>query len=225
MKRLRNQEGFVLVTGLLTLVVLTFLGLAATRNTSIELKIAGNDRVHQESFYDAEATVILGSELLEQNFNCPSGFSKSLGNSAAGATNEPADTQYSLVENQIRVYNQGNNIALWRNPQPREWTDTGGWTINRDIYDPADADAAYPAANIATGVNVGYLYMGGYAELLPGGALQMAAGYEGKGKGSAAGGVARILDIYAVHNGELNSQSCVVIGWRHVIGSEGDCIY
>jgi hypothetical protein len=222
-KTLRNEQGFVLVTGLLTLVVLTFLGLAATTNTSIELKIAGNDRLNQENFYDAEATLILGTEILEQNFNCSTGFSKNSATSDPAAVNEPANTKYSLLENQIRAYDQGNAIAFWRNPQPREWDD--GWTINRDVYDPADADAIYPAANIAGGENVGYLYFGGFSEMLPGGALQMAAGYEGKGKGSASGGVAKIIDIYSVYNGELNSQTCVVMGWRHLIGSEGDCIY
>lgn len=227
MKTLRNEQGFVLVTGLLTLVVLTFLGLAATTNTSIELKIAGNDRLNQENFYDAEGTLILGTEILEQNFNCGTGFSKNSATSGDTAVNEPAATKYSLLENQIRAYDQGNAIAFWRNPQPREWnqTDTPPWTYHRDVYDPADADAIYPAANIATGVDVGYLYMGGFSEMLPGGALQMAAGYEGKGKGSASGGVAKIIDIYSVYNGALNSQTCVVMGWRHLIGSEGDCIY
>jgi hypothetical protein len=241
-KTLRNEQGFVLVTGLLTLVVLTFLGLAATTNTSIELKIAGNDRLNQENFYDAEANLILGTEILEQNFNCGTGFSNNPGGvnvddsyyyptsngSPAVPPKDCPDWQepkrkYSLIENQIRTYDQGNAIAFWRNPQPREWDD--GWTVNRDVTCPAAADAAYPADNIASGVNVGYLYIGGFSEMLPGGALQMAAGYEGKGKGSASGGVAKIIDIYSIYNGELNSQTCVVMGWRHLIGSEGDCIY
>lgn len=268
MKTLRNEQGFVLVTGLLTLVVLTFLGLAATTNTSIELKIAGNDRLNQENFYDAEATLILGTEILEQNFNCATGFSKDLATSATYPAPaeppayyyplkdpsdvppppdldpdpaifnphpdcpdwpEPSNRSYSLLEGQIRAYDQGNDIAFWRNPQPKEWSSSDNTTfIFRDIYCPAAADAIYaidPAANIASGADVGYLYMGGFSEMLPGGALQMAAGYEGKGKGSASGGVAKILDIYSVYNGALNSQTCVVMGWRHLIGSEGDCIY
>ena len=144
--------------------------------------------------------------------------------------NEPAGKDYSLIEGQIRAYDQGNNIAYWRNPQPREWDSTSGWedrtTDDPDMpFKPAYADAIYPADNIDRGVDVGYLYIGGFSEMLPGGALQMAAGYEGKGKGSASGGVAKIIDIYSIYNGELNSQTCVVMGWRHLIGSEGDCIY
>lgn len=239
MKTLHNEQGFVLVTGLLMLVVLTFIGLAATSNTSIELKIAGNDRLHQQNFYDAEGTVILGSELLEQNFNCGTGFDVDGTTADVADMNEPRKKSYAQIEPQIRAYVQENDgmpngMAFWRNPEPREWDAENSKMIeNRHIDDPNEADAIYAnaadlaAANaaIASGTDVGYLYIGGFSEMLPGGALQMAAGYEGKGKGSASGGVAKIVDIYSIYNGELNSQSCVVIGWRHLVGTEGDCIY
>jgi hypothetical protein len=240
-KTLRNEQGFVLVTGLLTLVVLTFLGLAATSNTSIELKIAGNDRLNQENFYDAEGTLILGTEILEQNFNCSTGFGTDGTTADVPDMNEPRNKSYAQLTNQVRAYEQENGLppaipekngmAFWQNPQPREWDESTNTIINyRDIYDPDDADAIFANTDkdpnaLASGINVGYLYLGGFAEMLPGGALQMAAGYEGKGKGSASGGVARIVDIYSIYNGELNSQTCVVMGWRHLVGSEGDCIY
>lgn len=226
MKILNNEEGFVLVTGLLMLVVLTMLGISATTNTTIELQISANDRQRKETFYDAESVANIGTEVLEQNFNCATGFGID-GKSSATASYEPANANYADLRGQTRVYEQGgNNIALWRNPAPKEWDSQNNSVIeNRDIYDPAQADSVYPVANIAGGVNVGDLYIGGFSEMLPGGALQMAAGYEGKGKGSASGGVAKIIDIYSVYRGELNSQDCVSLGWRHVIGSEGDCIY
>jgi hypothetical protein len=94
------------------------------------------------------------------------------------------------------------------------------------------ADASYPVAKLGANNDpsddepeTGYLYIGGFTEMLPGGALQMAAGYEGKGKGSAGGGVAKIIDIYSRFQGALNSQSTVLFGWRHLIGSEGSCNY
>ncbi|MGW8161419.1 MAG: PilX N-terminal domain-containing pilus assembly protein [Desulfobulbales bacterium] len=220
MKTLRNEEGFVLVTGLLILLVLTLLGISATRNTSIELQIAGNDRVHNETFYSAEAGAILGSEILEQNFNCGIGFAKT---GSIGVINY-ADIGYS------RIWDRGNEIALWRNPSP----------IDPDLpqnllQDPNTlnrADVSYPVSNLDPAGDAyddqretGYLYIGGFTEMLPGGALQMAAGYEGKGKGSAVGGVAKIVDIYSRYRGVLNSETVLLFGWRHVIGSEGDCIY
>jgi len=229
-KTLHNENGFVLVTGLLTLVVLTFLGIAATQNTTIELRIAGNDRLYQQNFYDSEAIVNLGGEIMAQNFFCPTGFTQDGATGAdAGdgitAENEPALKNYADLPNNIRVYEQlagnppaPNNLILSRNPHPREW-DPGDQsiTIYKDINDKSLADAAYPVANIDTGENVGYLYMGGSTEMLPGGALQMAAGYEGKGKGSASGGVAKIMDIYSMYYGEQNSRACVVMGWRYLV--------
>ena len=58
-----------------------------------------------------------------------------------------------------------------------------------------------------------------------GGAIEMSAGYEGKGKGAAGGGVSLLYEIYSQHLGFANSQSVVAIQWRHNIGSEGTCMY
>lgn len=228
MKIQHNENGFVLVTGLLILIVLTMIGIAAVRNTSLELQIAGNDRLHTETFYAAEAGAILGTEVLEQNFNCATGFDKDDTTTNPGV-NEPSGRDYAIMDGQVRVYDKYNKIAIWRNGDP-------------DALEPSDAvrilagtdnivgmieyaDVAYPADNIPTGEDVGYIYMGGYTEMMPGGALQMAAGYEGKGKGSAVGGVAKIIDIFSQYQGPLNSEAIVLFGWRHLIGSEGDCVY
>ena len=60
MKRTQQDEGFVLVTALLIMLILTIIGIATTTNTSIELQIAGNDKVFKKTFYEAEAGAILG---------------------------------------------------------------------------------------------------------------------------------------------------------------------
>jgi Tfp pilus assembly protein PilX len=51
----KNEKGAVLVTGLLVLLALTILGMAAMMNTVMELKIARNDRSAKRVFYVAEA--------------------------------------------------------------------------------------------------------------------------------------------------------------------------
>ena len=58
-----------------------------------------------------------------------------------------------------------------------------------------------------------------------GSAIQMAAGYEGKGKGAAGGGVSLLYEIHSQHLGLAKSESVVAIHWRHNIGSEGTCGY
>ena len=236
-KTLHNEEGFVLITGLLILLVLTLLGITATRNTSIELQIAGNDRLHKETFYSAESGAILGTEILEQNFKCVTGFT------AAGGI---AD-----LEGQIRVFNRPedrgdpasemNNLAFWTNyyfidenfdPTEPEFY------ANFYVADITEADVAFPISHIDADGNVitrldpdgdgdpsddlpgtNYLYIAGRAHMLPGGALQMAAGYERKGKGAAGGGVAKIMDIYSQHRGPRNSESIILLSWRHLTDS------
>ncbi len=49
-----NQNGFVLISVMLVLVVLTVIGISATTTTTIELKIAGNDRLAKMDFYNLE---------------------------------------------------------------------------------------------------------------------------------------------------------------------------
>jgi type IV pilus assembly protein PilX len=55
--RTRREAGFVLVTGMLFLVVLTLLGLAMFRNSGMMDRISGNSRDKQRSFEAAEAAL------------------------------------------------------------------------------------------------------------------------------------------------------------------------
>ncbi|MHB8791510.1 MAG: PilX N-terminal domain-containing pilus assembly protein [Desulfobulbaceae bacterium] len=233
MTTIHNEEGFVLITGLMILLVLTLLGLSATTNTTIELQIAGNDRVHKQTLYEAEAGAIMGAEILEQNFNCPTGFKENPG--SVGTLN------WVDLEGTLRAFerrtdrnpdNSGeeNSIAFWLNEEIDAIDNPEGVYIG----DPNQADVAYPIANLDPNGDgnpaddreqTGYIYIAGQTVMLPGGALQMAAGYEGKGKGAGGGGVAKITDIYSHFRGALNSESIIQFGWRHLIGMEGDCIY
>jgi hypothetical protein len=65
----------------------------------------------------------------------------------------------------------------------------------------------------------------GNTQYTTGGALQMAAGYEGLGKAAAAGGVLLVYDLYSQHLGANNSESIIMARWRHVVGQEGTCLY
>ncbi len=51
---IQKEEGFVLIVALFILVLLTLIGIAATRTTEIELQIAGNHLQATKAFYDAE---------------------------------------------------------------------------------------------------------------------------------------------------------------------------
>jgi hypothetical protein len=82
---------------------------------------------------------------------------------------------------------------------------------NRDVFFPA---------NYGTGPHTN-LTIGGNSVLSTGSGLQMAAGYQSKGKGLGGGGAYIIYNIFSQYVGNRNSQSTVRIHYRHVLGQEG----
>lgn len=58
------QQGVVLVVSLILLLVLTILGIAAIQSTSLEERMAGNQRAHQLAFEAAEAALRQGEQAL-----------------------------------------------------------------------------------------------------------------------------------------------------------------
>jgi hypothetical protein len=65
----------------------------------------------------------------------------------------------------------------------------------------------------------------GATQLSTGSAIQMSAGYEGKGKGAGAGGAYIVYRVYSQHMGIGNSQAEIMSQWRHLVGQEGACNY
>ena len=100
---------------------------------------------------------------------------------------------------------------LWMNLSATKPTNT-----HRDFYFPSTYSNSEPHTNLT---------VGGATTLALGGAIQMAAGYEGKGKGAPSGGAHIIYDIFAERIGLFNSKSLVMLQWRHVVGQEGNCPY
>jgi len=70
-----NEQGFVLVTAMLILVILTLIGISMTNTTVTEIQIAGNDKLQKQTFTQADGGTEAGSNLLEENISCPDGFS------------------------------------------------------------------------------------------------------------------------------------------------------
>lgn len=84
--------------------------------------------------------------------------------------------------------------------------------VANNIYPDTHRDAT---VNFGTGTT-GVLFDVNTA-LSSGGAVQMIAGYAGKGKGSASGGAWAIYDIRSQHDGPNNSQARVWSQWLHLL--------
>lgn len=80
----------------------------------------------------------------------------------------------------------------------------------------------FPADDTQPHTNI---FVFGNTQLSTGSALQLAAGYEGKGKGAGSGGGEIIYNIFSRHEGRKRSRVCIKTNYRHIIGQEGNCIY
>ncbi len=193
-----NQGGFVLVLAMLIMVVLIVIGISSIKTSRVELEIAGNEKFHQQAFYEAEAGISTGIEVLEENIACPKGFD---------ATESDNATAILAPQNIVAV----STLNFYLNDTD-DLPPTGG---DRDIYYPQDSP------DVRTDIK-----MGGITKHSEGSALQMVAGYEGVGKSAAGGGSAIYYDIYSKRFGHRNCESCVLVEWRHIIGQEDNtCNY
>jgi hypothetical protein len=205
---LDNERGSVLLVSVLVLLLLTIIGIFATTTTDIELRISGNEKLAKIAFYEADGGTEFGRELLEQNIACPEGFP--VVTSETYAIIPPGETHGVFVDNPI----------FYRNERDEDDPSLPG-DANRDIHIPYESDVqvddnSKPHTNLT---------VEGVTTLLPGSAIQMAAGYEGKGRGAAAGGTQMLFDIFSQRIGRANSRACVCIEYRHVVGDEDQCMY
>jgi hypothetical protein len=203
---LSSERGSALVVALLMLVVLTLLGITATTTSNIEVQISGNDKLYKINFYAADAATEMGCELLEQN----------------------------IEERNWNNHATRGNVAIFRTgPQEDSAYAHGNFYLNRDTDTDIELtpsndnhDVVLPLAAVDTSstpfslnpsvphTNIKFV---GDNRLSTGSAIQLAAGYEGKGKGAAGGGAWIMYDICAQHRNVRNSEAMINLGWRHVM--------
>jgi hypothetical protein len=200
-----NEQGFVLVTAMVILVILTLIGIAATNTSVMEIQIAGNDKLQKQTFTQADGGTEAGSNLLEENISCPDGFSGPAPLPIGGAE----------ITANIPTGVTGAKLNFWQNE-----------------IDPATIPVPYPSdtqrhIRIPNNDAVPHtnIHFFGNSELSTGNAIQMLAGYEGTGYSAATGGGQLVTNVDSQHIGLNNSEAMVRVLWRHIIGHEGTCNY
>lgn len=224
----KNEGGFILVVSMVMLVVLSLFGIFALNTTTFELQIARNDNVYKDTTYKAESGGMLAVEVLEQNIYCSDGFdsTKTIGSGSGDDSylNGPvAVTDVGSVRSHGWTTGVADHsfegLAFYLNQKP--WVNS-----ICNIFMLSQPNISFPISSIgddfALDTDRTDVYLGGAVKKLPGGALQMAAGYERLGKSSAAGGAMRTYDIISKHRGTSNSEAVMVLGWDHLIGTEYD---
>jgi len=199
-----NTRGSVINVALLILVMLFLFGVALSQLSTTDIKIARNMKTDTTTFYEAEAGLETMSELLEQNLACALGF----------VDDDNGTTGSRTISNWIMVPNA--SLKFWDNVSADNLKDS---VAAYDAYYPFDH------ADNGTEPETTFITAGGVTRYSKGAAIQMAAGYEGLGKGAASGGANIAYDIYARRIGPDNSDALVTIQWIHLIGMGGDCEY
>ena len=86
-----NEDGFVLVTAMMVLVMLTLIGTSALNTTTMEFQITGNDILAKRNFYIAESGWNCGFQWLENKASPPDRQNPSV--------TDPDNDSYNVVKN------------------------------------------------------------------------------------------------------------------------------
>jgi hypothetical protein len=208
-----NKRGSALIVALLILVVLTLIGISATTTTTFELQIAGNDKLFKRAFYAADGATEMSGEIIEQNIDNRNwnkvDIDGNLKTDGSGADINWCNPYYRgnvRIETANPYMNRDSNGKPSNPPDPLDCT-----TETRDFvyeYATKDASDSGPHTNIKAVGNT---------TLSTGSAVQLIAGYEGKGKGAAGGGAWITYDVRAYRQDVRNTEVKILLGWRHVL--------
>jgi hypothetical protein len=203
-----NQHGSVINVALLILILIFLIGIGLSKMSTTDIKIANNIKQDMTTFYEADASLEAAAELIEQNLACLIGFDDTAN---AGADREIIGGIF-YVNNLNFSHNERKKGAR---PGVDPDAEASGIKIVDFFYPPNPSmKLDEPHTNIS---------VGGASRFSKGSAIQMAAGYEGLGKGSAAGGGSIIFDVYAERIGINNTSSTHFMQWVHLIKPSPGC--
>ena len=210
-----NQHGSVINVALLILILIFLIGIGLSKMSTTDIRIANNIKQDMATFYETDAGLEAAGEMIEQNLNCMTGFNDT------GSDGFEIIGGMFYVNNLNFAHNERKMAAL---PGVDPMADDGGApaTLLVDFFYPPDLDQTLtleeyreiPHTNIS---------VGGASRFMTGSAIQMAAGYEGLGKGAAAGGSSIIYDVYAERIGINNTASTHFMQWVHLIIPSPGC--
>ena len=126
-KTKNNEKGFILMTALMLMVVVMIIGIAATNTTTVELKVAGNDKASKMAFYEADGGSRVGIALVEENIE-EVGFASS-------------------QQGKVKV----NTLSLYAPSEVSNWSaDSSEWD-SPDATLPGSASGTEPHTDIVVG--------------------------------------------------------------------------
>ena len=215
-----NQHGSVINVALLILILIFLIGIGLSKMSTTDIKIANNIKQDMATFYEADASLEAAAEMIEQNLACITGF-------------DDREIGGKFYVNNLRF---GHNVRA-RGARPPDINPIGNdgaappdTLYYTDFFYPAELvkPGIYPPEFVDPAIDLNKvphtnISVGGVSRFSKGSAIQMAAGYEGLGKGAAAGGGSIIYDVYAERIGINNTSSTHFMQWVHLIKPSPGC--
>ncbi len=181
----RRERGMVLVTALILLAVLTLVAVVAMRTTTLDLRMATNVMLKARAFESSEGTRVQVPELLDDHVyyrGWPGAVH--VGTPPPGSFNVPNELKV-LATN--RLYEETSGLDMGNYADAKR--DLCFWAKGDCGSNPIDKSPV--ADDISSDMfitNLGTITAAGAA-------TAMVSGYEGHGKGSAAGGSYVLFDL------------------------------
>lgn len=195
-----EENGFILVTAMVVLLLLMLIGIGAMRTSSIEVLIAGNDKFHKEAFYSADSGAYMTPKLLTL-----------VRETGADPVADPQISQWPL--DPLKLIHLFGVDGTTGSDGTRFYNETMGFV--------QDATALDPDFRVQVGlmpVDVDIAHTGSHQ--MVGGGAEFGMGAAGVGAGSAAG-VWVGYTLTATGQAPKNTVSVVSAGYRYVPGTAG----
>ncbi len=96
MNTAKDNSGFVLISAIILLAILTVIGITGIMSSNTEIKIAGNDLRHKQVFYQADGAARIAIEMIEQSLACQQYMPATL--TIGGDSNSSSQTKIEVVD-------------------------------------------------------------------------------------------------------------------------------
>jgi len=185
-----DQRGMALVSALLLLLVVSLLAVGLSMDSSMDVRTAAYQHFKERAFTSAEAALVTSGDILEDNIY-EAGWT---GLSDPFSFPNLSDKYDDLVAGDILIHGDGL-FYLEENPK-----------------DP-DADTVM---TMTGEIQASVITQRVVSKAARGGAMQVAAGYAGTGKGLGGGGAHILYNIEATGTDADQAQYCLGADYRYV---------
>jgi hypothetical protein len=206
------QRGYVLITSLIFLVVLTLVAVTALDLSSMEFKMSSNANLKSRGLEASESLRIIGGEILDAHVYNRGGWPAAIGGTVSD------DNFELIIPSGVSILDKDGDTL----PDVLSLTNSAGEslfsaaTLVTDITYQIDGNGDGDFTDdVDTDADLSIYRLGAFQ--IRGGPMAMASGYEGVGKGTAGGGTGVVFNLQSRGRSAGGSVTVTSSEYRSVI--------